>query len=515
MTSGDDSLTGNMPALKPRLGFVTSLSDLLVLLLLTAGFVLLHTMMPGPIPSGSDGGNWLAVARGYLGESVMSADVGYPPAFPLLLSLLLLVAPPITALVISALIGKSLLVIAVFVCCRPLGRPYALAAAACAGVAGAQLEAFAWGGYPQLMGTAFGLLSVFNAIRWLEQRERRSLAFALGLGILTFATHELVSGLILLAVPVAILHWLLSSMASRADWLRAIILACAFLVPGGIQVVLSMVANADSGVVAVLNPYGVSRLESIGQITRDAALPWILVGALGIAAFALRESGHRVASLTVGSSWSVAGLAFFLVTAESRGLLLTQVGAIILASVVVRRMFERIGRRQTDQPGSRIAFRFGVILVISMLSGISAGGLVAYSAAISWYGVANQEVLRSLDWLYANSKPDDVVIASAGPNGNPTGWWIEGYGERRTYTGVDVRSLSFPEERAQAETANLIFTGEASGAETRSLLEAHGLDYLVVDRRGPNSGWLSGNVASGFQRVYDSPTIVVLEVDSN
>jgi hypothetical protein len=41
------------------------------------------------------------------------------------------------------------------------------------------------------------------------------------------------------------------------------------------------------------------------------------------------------------------------------------------------------------------------------------------------------------------------------------------------------------------------------------------LDYLVVDRRGPNSGWLSGNVASGFQRVYDSPTIVVLEVDSN
>lgn len=42
------------------------------LILLIGGLIILHVAVSGSIPSGGDGGNWLALARESLGENVMS-----------------------------------------------------------------------------------------------------------------------------------------------------------------------------------------------------------------------------------------------------------------------------------------------------------------------------------------------------------------------------------------------------------------------------------------------------------
>lgn len=481
--------------------------------LLVGLVIVVHMGMPGPIPSGADGGNWLAIARERLGEDLMSADVVYPPLFPVLLALGIPLFGAVPSLVVAALLAKCLLVLAVYICSRPVGRWFALGAAVCSGVAGAQLEAFAWGGYPQLTGTALALLTVFFGVRWLGEGNRWGVVLTFVLGVLTFASHTLIAGLLVVALPVAVLHWLLVTRAGRKDWLRATILVLAGVLPGGLFVLLTTVAGSESGVTAVLNPYEIGLFESVRLAIRDAVLPWSLVGVLGVIGFAVRDvTGLRAATLTVGSSWTLVGLAFFIVTGEARALLLTQLGLIILACLAVQRILQRVARRDGDRMrGRRLAYPVMMTLVISMMSAIIVGGLVAYSAAITWYRVASQDVLEALNWLNENSDPDDLIVASAGPNGNPLGWWVQGYGERRTYTGIDERALSFPDERAQAEIANEIFDESANEADTRSLLATNGIDFMVVDRRGLDAGWLSTDVAAGFEMLYESSSVVILE----
>ena len=106
-----------------------------------------------------------------------------------------------------------------------------------------------------------------------------------------------------------------------------------------------------------------------------------------------------------------------------------------------------------------------------------------------------------------------LVVASSGPNGNPLGWWVQGYGQRRSYTGIDVRALSFPDEREQAEIANEIFAPSTGAAAAHSLIRENGIDFLVVDRRGADASWLGGNVATTFERLYESPAVAILMAD--
>ena len=90
----------------------------MLLAALAAGVVVVHLGVPGLVPSGSDGGNWLAISKLRLGNDVMSADVSYLPAFHVFLSLMLLVLDSIPALVLAALLAKTSLVVATYVSTR-------------------------------------------------------------------------------------------------------------------------------------------------------------------------------------------------------------------------------------------------------------------------------------------------------------------------------------------------------------------------------------------------------------
>lgn len=513
VTSGDVNPTRGHEVPDTELG----LRDVLLVATLIALVVLLHLGMPGPIPSGADGGNWLAIARERLGTDVMAAEVAYPPIFPLLVAAGLSWLGAMPSLVVAALLAKGLFVLAIYICCRPIGRLYAVGAAVCSGVAGAQLEAYAWGGYPQLMATGFGLLAVFFVVRWAGDRRRASLVLGSVFAILTFATHTLIGGLLLVALPVAMAHWLFLTKARRGDWLRGAAGVFSLVIPAGIFTVVSTVTGSREGMSAVLNPYGLSLIESLEQTIRDAVLPWIVVTVLGVAGLVVREvKGPQAATTAVGSSWSLVGLAFLLSTGEPRALLLTQVGLIVLACLTVRRVLAWIGPRKvggTHRKARRRVFAVVVTLVISMMSAIVVGGIASYAAATDWYRVANEDVLDALDWLKDHSAADDLMLASNGPNGNPLGWWVQGFGQRRTYTSIDGRFLAFSDEREQAEIAEQIFDPATAMSVVRAFLDEHGIDFLVVDRRGSNAGWLAGDVAAEFTMLWESPSVAILDAD--
>jgi hypothetical protein len=81
-------------------------------------------------------------------------------------------------------------------------------------------------------------------------------------------------------------------------------------------------------------------------------------------------------------------------------------------------------------------------------------------------------------------------------------------------SGHDPSFLTFPGEIDEAESANAFFGGGLSPAEAVDYLESVDARYLVVDRRGPDSGWMFRADRPSFDVVYDSPTLVILEVRS-
>jgi len=151
-------------------------------------------------------------------------------------------------------------------------------------------------------------------------------------------------------------------------------------------------------------------------------------------------------------------------------------------------------------------------LGVALIAAVAAGGLDAYHESTDWFRVVDRPELVSLDRLADESTPDSLVLAARGHHGNPVGWWVEGYAERSTYTGIDIRFVAFPEERDQAEIANEFFGGGLSSEESLETLEAIDADYLIVDTRGPDAGWLESPFAQTLAVVDDASHLVVLEV---
>lgn len=484
--------------------------DLAVLFLLAIGVAVLHTAVPGPVPSGGDGGNWLALAHEHLGVRVMSAEVNYPPAFPSLVAALLLIADPIVALVIGALVAKAAPVLATYWCCRSLGRQFAAGAAVMVGVAGSQLEAYAWGGYPQLLATGFGLMGTYFVVNYVGTARPRDLVAAIVFVLAAFSTHNLIAGLLVMALPLCVVHRLWMLKASRRLWRRGLWVVALVAVPGALYM-SAWLPSGGEGMQAVINPLMEETSFSLVFTIRDAPLPWILVAGAGLAAILRRGwPDSQTVPVAVGTAWAVAGAAFFVVTGERRALLLTQVGIIVLAILTLRRWLGLL--RLRDSRLHHSAWAALLVITISMFTGILAGGVTYYAIATDWYRVVDRPELQALAALREVSQPSDLVVASRGHHGNPIGWWVEGYALRQTYAGVDVRFLAFPEEREQALLANALFLERSSDTETLARLASLGARFLVVDRRGPDAGWLDRAPMGLFEIVYDSPTLVILKI---
>ncbi len=491
--------------------------DVALAAVVVVGSVLVHLVVAGPIPSGADGGNWLALANEMRGQEVMSADVSYAPLFPALLALLLLLnTPPIVALLLMALVAKTALVVAVYLSARTLNRTYAIIAATLVATAAAQMEAYAWGGYPQLLGMAFGLLAVFLILRYLNTQERSHLWFGLVFAAATLATHVLIGGLLGVAIGIAVLHWLYMVDPRRRDWKRGLrmgALIASSTVLGGLALFFFV---RGSGTESTLNPQALSRWEGLAQVFRGAPLPWVVVGVGATVVLFFRYwPAHVASTLAVGSAWVMSSAVFFLITGEPRGLIVFQVGLILLATLGFGAAREYVAgpekRRYSVAEPRTVGHRLLLVAGISMFFAIVVAGLGTYATAVDWYRAVDRAELSALDELRSAFGPQDLVVAAKGHRGMPVGWWVEGYGERPTYSGHDVRFLAFADEREQAEVANSIFGGELSDAETIALLRQIGADYLVVDRRGPDAAWLDSELARSLPVLDDTSHLVILE----
>jgi len=189
-------MTG-LPNIKwPTLRKVTSPStgSIILLIALLAAYGIHHWIMLGveAAPPGPDGGNWLALSMELFGDQVKAADAAYPPVFLGLLRGALWFLPPLTALKVLGLVAAACVSIPAYLLLRTAVSPW-LSALLAAAVATMDYhnDIFAWGGYPQLLGAAFLVLSIYLLLQGLHTGRVGFLgAFAL-CAVVTVATHTL------------------------------------------------------------------------------------------------------------------------------------------------------------------------------------------------------------------------------------------------------------------------------------------------------------------------------------
>lgn len=489
--------------------------DALLLVLIAGGVTALHLGVPGSVPSGGDGGNWLALADELFGKGVMSADVTYPPFVSTLLGIVtMIVGDKITAIAIVAILAELSLVLSVYLCVRTLGRFYALAAAVVVAATGSMLEAYAWGGYPQLMAMGFGVVATFMVLGYLNTRERRHLWVGLVFCAATLLTHTMVGGLLGIALVIAVPHLLYMTDPRSGERSRS--LRIGLLVAGPVLAfsAFGFIEGSLAGFQPTINPIGLSRVDAVLSAVREAPYPWAIVTLAAISVLVFRFwPEHVAATIAVGSSWAISSFGLFIVTGEPRALLVTQMGLVLLAVVgfaAVNEYLRPSGARRSPARFGMVGHRLLLVGGLSLVAALVAGGLSLYSTATDWYRVVDSPEIAALDHLKEVSQPGDLVVAATGHHGNPVGWWVEGYAERSAYTAIDIGFLAFPDEQEQAEFATSFFEGGYTLQESIAALVEIGAEYVVVDKRGPDAFWLDTDVAQAFNVVDDSSNIVVL-----
>ena len=481
-------------------------TDAIIVGALAAAFAALHIAIPGVVPSGTDPGGWLAMAKDRFGVEVLAAPAAaYLPGFPVLLGLLLAVTDSVVAITAAGVISKMALVLAIYLAVRPVGRGYAVAAAVMIGLSGAHGEMYAWGGFTQQLGTATGIIAVFYLIRCLESRRTVHLVIsAVAVGA-TLVTHNLIGGLLVGALGLATVHWLYLTGAGRPEWIRGLRDAAVVALPAAAFVAIHLLLGERAGRQPSLNPGGLNWAGSVEHTINEAPIPWLVVAVVALAFGTSRKwSGPHALTVALGGSWVVVSLVFFLVIGEPRALLLTQMGVVFIAVAVFAELFQAAKRRNVYARDA-LAVAGGVLFFA-----IIASGYTDYDVATDWYRVVDHEEIAALDQLARASRPGDLVVASAGHHQNQVGWWVQGYAEVPTYPAGNIEFLASPQERAQGTTANLVFESDPSAVA--GYLDQIGARFLVVDRRGPGEAWLESEFAMSLRVIDDSSNLVILEL---
>jgi hypothetical protein len=488
------------------------LVDLVVAVGFAAALVLLHLAVAGPIPSGGDGGNWLALAHDSLGVEVVTPGVSYPPVFVALLAAWVLLLDPVPALVVASLVAHLASVLAVYFVMKDSGRVAALVTAGVSALAAFQLEAYAWGAYPQILGTAFGMVATYSAIRYMTDRRRVDAFVALTATIATALTHSLVGGILMFALVVATSHALWVSTAIRDKWRSNLLFVLFLVVLCSIPLLLGVVGGEGR---AVMNPSGLRFDEAVRLAFGESPLAWLvlsIVGLLGLFHRAWR--GNSFSSVSVGAGWAIVGFGVFVITGERRSLLFAQIGILLMAATELARWWFRIRAATSEADSSRVRrMRIPLLMLIAALMGsIAIPGIAKYRQSTDFYRIVDESEIEALEFLAATANEGDTVVASRGRSTIPIGWWVEGAAKLPTVSGHDPSFLTFPSEIEEAEEANAFFQGELSPLDAVGYLESVGARFLVVDRRGPDGGWMFRANRPSFDVIYDSPTLVILEV---
>ena len=461
---------------------------ILVLLLIAVCAHRLAVLAGNPAPPGSDGGNWLAFSAEVFGARVKAAEAAYPPVFPFIVRVARAVLPPLTALKAVGILSSVFVAVPAYLILRTTLRPWLAAGMAAATVVTTYAsEVFAWGGYPQHMGTAFLLFAVYFLQAGLRSGGSwRFLAGGIAAG-LAVGAHTL--GAAELAVAVAAALALAAYGAARRGFRpdAGRLLSKGLIWLGALAVLLAAVSPAYGRIFVLLagnpaNPHGFDLFDSIptfGSWHADGYL-WLVLGVICVPAALWLALSRRRAPAADAAVAVVAGAGIILLAqSEIRTVHLLQIGVLFASGAVLGAI------NAPGLDGFRRPPRFAAnVALAALLLGVVAAGVQHTRTSAEWYRVIDRPALAALDWLrerQLETPGDGRVLTGETDRSGIYGWWVEGYAGLPAYLAIDPRWVSFKDEKEQTAAANRMMDGSADPAETRSLAARHNIRYALVD----------------------------------
>jgi hypothetical protein len=490
-------------------------------LILTAGvaavvFARLLAQGAAEAPSGPDPGNWLRVAWRLSGEGVDTADFTYPPLLPLLLRGLLVFLPPMLAVKLLGLVSSVLLVAPCYLLLKDRIVPWAAAVlAVCALAAGYQQEVYGWGGYPQLLATAFLLFAACWLLKWMTLGDRRHLLLSGACVALTAATsHFVVAQLAIVAlVALGVLLWKSrgrpAAFRRAVQWVVVSAMASLLLLPWYVDL-LTLAASPTTNA----TNFSWLDVDSYRFVFRES--PALGFGYAAVAALVtlVQVGGRRARGLRpvlLGLVWGP--FALFAVTGEVRHFQLTQIGLILSLSLLVSEAFLSLRELSFSSVAARRAVAASPAVVLAaFLLVVAIQGRERLVEATNWYRTIDARGQAALDYIRTETPADSAVLVGTSSHGLPYGWWVEGYARRRMYQHVNPAVLLFKPERDEAALVAHLLSESVSSSEAEALLRSYGIDYVLIAPGTEEFLPLLGKLET--TAVFEDGDFSVLRVDS-
>jgi hypothetical protein len=414
-------------------------------------------------PPGADVGNWLFITHVLEGVDVEGYGLTYPPLLFILLSVLLKIFDPFTALKITGIVLSTIIGIPFYFIAKKLSNSYAALIVTLLLIFNEfHFEMLSWGAYPQFLGIFFLLSTTFFLLELLEKTSRKSILLELlSLNLLIgshhftflyFAVVLIVFGLFLFIFKNKRFFALIKQITLVWHWVAFFIFICLPYLP-----IYLNIARLAHGSPLILPSFSLnSIINSIIQgfffIFRDSLtkgliipyLPFLIIlifSIMGLINFIYSREEKFETKLFL-SSYIIASLilSLFLPLQSYRALFFAVIFLLLFLSKTLTveglrlSLHIHIYRGKIDtvlkiKVQKIIILSFLMILVI--LTPII--GLERFIGARNFYQCIYDDEIEALNWIKQNTKPTDIIVT-------PTDGlrkWIKGYSSRSVLVGSD------------------------------------------------------------------------------
>jgi len=457
----------------------------------------------GHFPTGLDAGNWLAFGRGMFGDGKSTAGA-YPPLVPLIHELLARTGDPFLGIRLLAIISLLAPALAVyFVASRFVSWWFALGAGALVASGRPFSEPAAFGGYPQDIAVAAGVIAVAGGLGYLRSGKLGLLALSSTALLLAALTHHLYFIACLAWLGASGAAWAVETLRTKPALLRARVPVLVAPAAGLAGFLPTWVLIERAGYSPPFNAAGVSAWEAWSYATGNEKLGWSICYAASIVGLGLAGRDNRLRPFaSLGGGALAVGSAAFLATGEGRMFALVFIGMALCMAAGLE--WARIRWSGSGLAGVPFALVFGAMFLVI-------GADRQASEDFAYYRTLEPGMADAANWLEANTAGESVAV-QANARGWPVGWWFEGLVDSdRVLVGSDERWLGFPEEREHAREVADLFAFGLSLDQVRTRAEPLGVRYLAFST-SDWTGWRAWTVQPAY--VFDSPTYRIVDLDA-
>jgi hypothetical protein len=457
------------------------------------GLALRRWLLVGPYPPGLDGAQWLAIGRGFHGVG-RSSSGAYAPLAPALATVAEAVVGPLPALRLLAVASTLALSGAIYLVARStLGSLGSLVVTSLVVPASALAEPVLYGGYPQQLALAAGVIALWAACRFLSSANKKALCVVGVSFLFTAVAHHVYFPLLVLSLLVSSSLWLLT-VGFRAGW-RSIVPLVLVCLPGFALFVFVASRFLAAGYSAPLDPSLRSPIVAWQYATRESPFLWLVLLVLAIVSLIACWHERSDPAWLMAAGLILPSTVLLLAYGQPRLAPPLLIGTAIAVCLGGRRLAGRW--RGTTLIVAAAAIAIPILLLLP------ADRVTATYA--DFYHVVDASFVRAAAAI-ANDGGSGGVAVRQDHRGWPIGWWLEALQTKPVLVGSDAKWLGFPDERRRAEEAARLFDGSITPATFEQRVSALDVAYIVI----PKWDWIGWD---RWLREPDFPVSVLFDDD--